>query len=101
VWVPLNSEVTHQQTGAFARQVAQLLEGRGAKVDASLNDPAQTTISAYSLCAGKRPVVSAPVTWEEVEAGELGHDHKAVIERIGEHGDLFAPVLTLVQQLPG
>jgi bifunctional non-homologous end joining protein LigD len=101
VWLPLNSAVTYEQTGAFAQQVAQLLEGRGAQVDASLNDPGQTTISAYSLRAGKRPAVSAPVTWDEVESGELDHDHEAVIERIGEHGDLFAPVLTLVQELPG
>jgi DNA primase len=42
-----------------------------------------------------------PVTWEEVEAGELDHDPEHVIERIAEHGDLFAPVLSLVQSLPG
>jgi hypothetical protein len=41
------------------------------------------------------------LTWEEVEAGDIVHDPAAVIERVAKHGDLFAPVLSLVQDLPG
>jgi bifunctional non-homologous end joining protein LigD len=49
--------------------------------------------------------VSTPVTWDEVRAAEkpedLTFDAAEVLRRVDEHGDLFAPVLTLVQRLPG
>jgi bifunctional non-homologous end joining protein LigD len=117
VYVPLNSGVTYEQTGPFARQVADLLaerwpervtaklakrERRGkVLVDWSRNASDQSTIAAYSLRARETPTVSAPVTWDEVEAGRLDYDHAGVVKRIEKHGDLFAPVLTLVQTLPG
>jgi hypothetical protein len=98
VYVPLNSDVTYDQTTSFARQVAELLEQQmpKVKIDSSQND----TIAPYSLRAGKRPAVSTPVTWDEVEAGKLDYDPAAVVKRIEQHGDLFAPVLTTVQALP-
>jgi bifunctional non-homologous end joining protein LigD len=104
VYVPLNSDVTYEQTRPFARQVAELLEQQlpgKVLVDWSLNDAAASIIAPYSLRAGKRPRVSTPVTWQEVEAGELDFDPTDVVKRVDKHGDLFAPVLTLVQQLPG
>ncbi|HEY5894658.1 MAG TPA: hypothetical protein VIT91_15660 [Chthoniobacterales bacterium] len=65
------------------------------------------TVSAYSLRAKKRPTVSTPVLWEEVEAawkkrdaGSLVFESDAVLRRVEEHGDLFAPVLELKQRLP-
>ena len=102
VVVPLNSDVSFDQTGAFAKQVAELVATRrpDVAVDWSANAPGATMPSAYSLLAGKQPLVSAPVGWDEVESGELEHDPAAVLERVAKHGDLFAPVLTLVQQLP-
>jgi bifunctional non-homologous end joining protein LigD len=117
VYVPLNSDVDYEQTKPFARQVAELLEQqmpdrvtadmaknkrRGkVLVDWSQNDWHKSTVAAYSLRAREQPTVSTPVTWEEVEAGELDFDHGDVVKRIDKHGDLFAPVLTVVQQLPG
>lgn len=103
VFVPLNSDVTYEKTGPFARRVAKLLADRWpgeARIDWSANDPARTTISAYSLRTGERPAVSSPVSWDEVEAGEFEDDPAAALDRIAAHGDLFAPVLTLVQELP-
>jgi bifunctional non-homologous end joining protein LigD len=48
--------------------------------------------------------VSTPVTWDEVEAaadgGELSFEASDVLDRVDEHGDLFAPTLTLEQELP-
>jgi DNA primase len=46
------------------------------------------------------------VTWDEVEAGAEGDtalrfEWKDVLDRIEHVGDLFAEVLTEVQQLPG
>jgi bifunctional non-homologous end joining protein LigD len=117
VYVPLNSDVTYDQTKPFARQVAELLEQqlpdriaaemaknkrRGkVLVDWSQNEWHKSTVAAYSLRARERPTVSTPVTWDEVESGDLDHDHVDVVKRIDKHGDLFAPVLTLVQTLPG
>jgi bifunctional non-homologous end joining protein LigD len=61
----------------------------------------------YSLRARERPTVSAPVTWDEVEAGSrrrsadvLSFEHDDVLDRVERDGDLFAPVLTLRQALP-
>jgi bifunctional non-homologous end joining protein LigD len=116
VYVPLNSDVSYEQTKPFARQVAELLEQqmpdritadmakskrRGkVLVDWSQNDWHKSTVAPYSLRARDQPTVSTPVTWEEVEAGELDYDHADVRERVAKRGDLFAPVLTVVQQLP-
>jgi bifunctional non-homologous end joining protein LigD len=116
VYIPLNSDVTYEQTKPFARQVAETLEARypdritsnmaKAKrsgkvlVDWSQNDWHKSTVCAYSLRARERPTVSTPVTWEEVEAYELDYDQADVRKRVAEHGDLFAPVLSTVQELP-
>jgi len=121
VYLPLNSEATFAQTKAFAKAVAELLareepelvvarqtkSARAGKVlvDWGQNDVNKTTVSVYSLRALTRPTVSTPVTWEEVRATQAPEDltfeARDVLRRVDEHGDLFAPVLTLVQRLPG
>jgi bifunctional non-homologous end joining protein LigD len=124
LYVPLNDpDVTFAQTKPFARTVAELLEEaepelivsrmtrteRPGKVliDWSQNDRNKTTVCAYSLRAAEQPTVSTPLRWEEVRAALDGGDPGAlrfqasqVLERIAEHGDLFAPVLSLAQRLP-
>jgi len=124
VYVPLNAPgVTHEATKGFAKSVAELLEQsepgtvvsrmtkslRGGKVlvDWSQNDFSKTTVSPYSLRARERPTVSTPVSWDEVraclEAGDpslLTFETADVLRRVDEVGDLFAPVLSLVQELP-
>jgi bifunctional non-homologous end joining protein LigD len=76
-------------------------------VDWSQNDVHKTTINVYSLRAKERPMISTPVTWEEVsrafkknDAKQLMFESKGVLKRVEEFGDLFAPVLTLKQKLP-
>jgi bifunctional non-homologous end joining protein LigD len=76
-------------------------------VDWSQNDEHKTTVSAYSLRAKDRPTVSTPLEWEEVEEAAEGSDPAVlefdsdeVLERVAEHGDLFAAVEELEQQLP-
>jgi bifunctional non-homologous end joining protein LigD len=76
-------------------------------VDWSQNSRHKTTVCVYSLRAQPRPTVSTPLRWEEVEAvtesrdpDDLVFDSEAVLARVDEHGDLFAPVLTLEQRLP-
>jgi bifunctional non-homologous end joining protein LigD len=76
-------------------------------VDWSQNDEHKTTVCVYSLRAKERPTVSTPVSWDEVEealaagaAEMLVFDSADVLERVEAHGDLFAPVLELQQELP-
>jgi bifunctional non-homologous end joining protein LigD len=121
VYLPLNCEATFAQTKAFSKAVAELLareepglvvarqtkSARAGKVlvDWSQNDVNKTTVSVYSLRAMPRPTVSTPVTWEEVAATrapeDLTFEAADVLRRVEEQGDLFAPVATLVQRLPG
>lgn len=123
VMVPLNTEVSYVRTKRFARAVADTLAqddpgritakmakaGRVGKIfiDWSQNDRHKTTAGVYSLRIGREPWVSAPVAWDEIDtalaAGDterlrLGPD--AVLHRLAERGDGFAPVLTRRQTLP-
>jgi bifunctional non-homologous end joining protein LigD len=124
LYVPLNTDVTYEATKPYARAVAQLLERetpdevtskmtkklRKGKVfvDWSQNTETKTTVAVYSLRAKDRPTVSTPLEWDEVQrlAGDENPEAVVfeagdVIERVAEHGDLFAPVLELEQELPG
>jgi bifunctional non-homologous end joining protein LigD len=123
VYIPLNTAVTYERTKSYSRAVAQALERaepdlvvskqkkelRKGKVlvDWSQNDFSKTTVAVYSLRCRDRPWASAPLTWDEV--AELADDGdpesvrfeaSEVLERVSEHGDLFAPVLELKQKLP-
>jgi bifunctional non-homologous end joining protein LigD len=123
LYVPLNTPVTYDDTKSFSHAVAQLLERREPRlvvsqmakelrkgkvfIDWSQNDRVKTTICVYSLRARERPYVSAPLTWDEVDellaSGDparfaLGSD--AVLARVREHGDGFAPVVEVEQSLP-
>jgi len=123
LFAPLNTATTHEKTKAFARALAERLERehpeqvvsrmrkalRKGKVliDWSQNDEHKTTITVYSLRARERPMVSTPVSWQEVNAAvesrdphSLSFDSDVVLKRVEKQGDLFAPVLTLRQRLP-
>lgn len=123
IFVPLNTPTTYEKTKPFAHALAQRLARehpdaivsdmrkslRKGKVhiDWSQNDGHKTTVSVYSLRAKSRPTVSTPVTWREVEncwkrkaPDRLTFDSEAALDRVGRHGDLLAPVLTLKQRLP-
>jgi bifunctional non-homologous end joining protein LigD len=123
LYVPLNTAVTYDQTKAFSLALAQILERahpravvsnmakelRKGKVliDWSQNDEHKTTVSVYSLRARPQPTVSAPLHWEEVEAIQVGSgdrreaiDAGTALRRVESDGDLFAPLLTVEQQLP-
>ncbi|HTA35792.1 MAG TPA: DNA ligase D [Solirubrobacteraceae bacterium] len=124
LYVPLNDrKLSFAQTKPFAKAVAELLEEsepelivsrmtktrREGKVliDWSQNDQNKTTVCAYSLRATELATVSTPLEWDEVraaldrgEADALRFDTGAVLDRVAERGDLFAPVLSLAQKLP-
>jgi bifunctional non-homologous end joining protein LigD len=115
---------SYDYTKAAARRIAEHLEAqhpdqvvsrivRSARrgrvlIDWSQNTEHKSTVCVYSVRAKQRPTVSTPVTWEEVEhaarAGEpeaLTFEMGAVLQRIEQQGDLFAPVLSHRQELPG
>jgi bifunctional non-homologous end joining protein LigD len=124
VYVPLNSAgVTFDDTRDVSLAMAQVLEKQHPElvvtsqnkelrpkkvlIDWSQNAFHKTTVAVYSLRARERPTCSTPVTWDEVEACLADEDAtllrfqtEAVLERVDEHGDLFADLLTIEQHLP-
>ncbi|MGO9902062.1 MAG: DNA ligase D [Solirubrobacteraceae bacterium] len=123
VYLPLNTEVSYEQTKPFARHVAELLEQRLGElvvsrmtkrlragrvlVDWSQNDAHKTTVTVYSMRALPEPSVSTPVSWDEVRACRAGarpellrFGPEQVLARVEERGDLFAAVLSARQRLP-
>ncbi len=124
VYVPLSGgEATFSSTKKFSRAVAAILQKnypelvtaqmakayRPGKVfiNWSQNDAASTMICVYSLRAQKKPLVSAPLTWQELEdwAGQGDPEKLQVlpaeaISRAEKQGDLFKEVLTEKQRLP-
>ena len=124
VYVPLNTPVTYDDTKPFAHELARLLESQHRDqivsdmkktlrvgkvfVDWSQNDDHKTTVCVYSLRAKPQPTASTPVTWKEVEQCLAKKDAKLLVfssdealDRAKRMGDLFEPVLTLKQKLPG
>jgi len=127
MYVPLNTPgATHEAAGNFALAVGQVLErqfdgndvpvgvttvmakdARPGKifVDWSQNSHHKTTIAPYSLRARDQPTVSTPVSWDEVSdcadgLVELRFEAGEVLERVERSGDLFAPVLSVEQEVP-
>jgi bifunctional non-homologous end joining protein LigD len=81
------------------------IRGGRVLIDWSQNNGAKTTIAPYSLRARPTPTVSTPVSWDEVAAGvdgmALSFVADEVLSRCEDLGDLFAPVASLIQTLPG
>jgi bifunctional non-homologous end joining protein LigD len=121
VYVPLNSGEANYRSGTklLSQALARHLEAQHPKlvvssqkkelrkgkvlIDWSQNDEHKTTVGVYSLRARERPTVSTPLAWEELEEGdpaELVFEAGEVLERVEEHGDLFAPVAEQIQRLP-
>ena len=120
LYVPLNRPHTHDHAAGFARAAAQLLEQRMPAavvsvmkrslrpnkvfIDWGQNAHFKTTIAPYSLRGRDRPTASTPITWDEVSDGADGEPltftAPEVLERVDELGDLFAPTLTVEQDLP-
>jgi bifunctional non-homologous end joining protein LigD len=123
--VPLNTEVTYEMTQPFAKAIAELvmrqlpdrvvaemaktLRRGKVLIDWSQNSDFKTTVCVYAMRAKREgPFVSMPITWQELARAVKRRDEKALVftaaaavKRIQRVGDLFAPVLTLKQKLPG
>jgi len=120
VYVPLNTDsVSYAVTKPASRRIAEWLEeetpgavvsrmARAARagkvfVDWSQNTEHKSMVCVYSVRAKERPTVSTPLRWEEVsqasQPSDLVFEMGDVLDRVAEHGDLLAPVLTQRQSL--
>jgi bifunctional non-homologous end joining protein LigD len=110
VVAPITRRSTFDDTYAFAEAASRLLEERhpglvttewlkkkrrGVLVDHRQNGAGKTIASVYSVRPKPGAPVSTPLRWEELdESVEPRRFTMAVaLERVGRHGDLFAPVL--------
>ena len=126
MYIPLNDpHVSYAQTKPFAKAVAELLEaaegdlvvvahdqgaaqGQGAdRLEPERREEQRPCACTRCAPALPRPTVSAPLDWEEVrsarergDAAGLAFEADGVLARVADRGDLFAPVLSLVQELP-
>jgi bifunctional non-homologous end joining protein LigD len=110
VVAPITRRSTFEQTYAFAESASRLLEQRhpgkvttewlkkkrqGVLVDHRQNGHGKTIASVYSVRPKPGAPVSTPLGWDELKPGIQPRDFgmKVALERIEQHGDLFAPVL--------
>jgi bifunctional non-homologous end joining protein LigD len=112
VYVPIKRGPLQKEVWTFAKAVAIELESRHPEiitaeyrkvkrphgrvlVDYNQNAWGRTLASIYSIRPTPIASVSAPVTWEEVEAGARIEDFRVdnIVDRLREVGDLWKPVL--------
>ena len=98
----LTSEYAHTVAVKLEEQFPKLVVSRMTKalrpgkifVDWSQNNMAKTTVAPYSIRAREAQTVSTPLLWSEVESGQhLRFTTDQVLDRVGEHGDLFGDTL--------
>jgi bifunctional non-homologous end joining protein LigD len=107
---PITRRSSFEQTYDFAEQASRLLEQRhdglvttewlkkkrrGVLVDHRQNGWGKTIASVYSVRPKPGAPVSTPLRWEELTPDIRPPDFtmEVALERVREHGDLFAPVL--------
>ena len=110
VVAPITRRSSFEQTYAFAEQASRLLEARhpgllttewlkkkreGVLVDHRQNGAGKTIASVYSVRPKPGAPVSTPLRWDELRKGLTPRDFtmEVTLERVAQHGDLFAPVL--------
>jgi bifunctional non-homologous end joining protein LigD len=117
VFVPVTPGFTHDVARLFAAAVAERLVAqrpdlvttrplkadRGMRVylDANQNGRGRSISSVYSVRPRRGAPVATPLAWEEVREGIDPRDFTMAVtaDRVARLGDLFAPVLTDLQDL--
>ncbi len=120
VVVPLANGPSFEDVRAWVKRIAERLADRfptllavahGAThsggyvtIDYAQNSVGRNTAAPYTLRGrNPKPLVSAPLTWDEVAAGKIQlteYTPDAVLERVQRLGDLFAPLERQRQILP-
>jgi len=118
LYLPVKPIYTYEQTGTFVQRLGEavirvipelatnerMVSARGGKVyiDHLQNRKGKTIASVYSLRPFPGAPVSMPVTWEELPAVQpASFTITTALDRLANLGDLFAPLLTTQQELPG
>jgi bifunctional non-homologous end joining protein LigD len=116
VLVPIERRSTFEDTRRFAEHVAGAIarthpklattewskaKRRGVLIDANQNGEGKTIASAYSVRPRPGAPVSTPLAWDEVndKLNPSIYTMPVVLERVRQHGDLYAGVLTTRQSL--
>jgi bifunctional non-homologous end joining protein LigD len=114
----LAAEQPAEEVSAYAKVVADELAGRYPRlvtsrmnknlrpgkvfIDWSQNSAAKTTVAPYSLRAEAVPTASAPLTWDEVEAGKVRPVQATqLLARVERYGDLLADLCNGGPRVPG
>lgn len=113
IYVPLAAGYSFARVRTWVKEVGQQLaatypdlvaiahgpthQGGRVTIDYAQNSIGRNTAAPYTLRASApHPTVSTPLTWEELEAGNIQPADltpQVVLERVQRLGDLFAPVL--------
>jgi bifunctional non-homologous end joining protein LigD len=116
ILVPVDRRSTFEDTRRFAEHVAGAVarthpklattewskaKRRGVLIDANQNGEGKTIASVYSVRPKPGAPVSTPLTWDEVndKLNPSIYTMAVVLERVRQHGDLYAGVLTTRQSL--
>src|SRR5207249_4525843 len=101
--------MAREHPGKIVSEMAKSMRAGKVFIDWSQNSDFKTTVGVYSLRAKRaHPFVSMPVTWELLERALKKGNHEglyfkpdAALAHLKKVGDLFAPVLSIKQTLPG
>ncbi|GGK98577.1 non-homologous end-joining DNA ligase [Mangrovihabitans endophyticus] len=99
-------ELAAQMPRSVTARMAKAIRPGKVFIDWSQNNAAKTTVAPYSLRAQPNPTVSTPLTWDEVEAIGTGdaaarqYTATDVLDRVDDHGDLLADLLSPGPRLP-
>jgi bifunctional non-homologous end joining protein LigD len=116
VLVPIERRYTYDDTRQFAEIVAGAIartnrglattewskdRRRGVLIDANQNGEGKTIASVYSVRPRPGAIVSTPLSWDEVNEAldPRAFTMDVVLQRVQEHGDLFAGLLSTKQRL--
>ena len=119
IWLPIKPIYTFEQTRGWveslSRAVGQTVpelvswewakrdRGGRARLDFTQNAINRTLVGPYSARPSPGAAVSAPIRWEELDDPALAPDQwtiRTLPDRLAAVGDLFAPALSEVQELP-
>ena len=119
VWIPVKPIYTFDQTRDWVATLSRTIAAAApnlvsweweksrrdglARLDYTQNAWNKTLVAPYSVRPVNGAAVSAPIEWDELEDPNLRPNRwtvRTITARIGERGDLFAPALTIEQELP-
>jgi bifunctional non-homologous end joining protein LigD len=120
VYVPIRPHYSYDEVRTFVRKVAEVI-GRllpkeidftwevkrrrpgTLRIDYTQMAPNKTLAAPYSVRPRPEATVSMPIGWDELDDPELRSDRWTIASapaRLAAKGDLFAPLLSLEQELP-